>query len=160
MLKRVVVLTQPNRVKTRINCMNEKMCCTCKEIKPLTEFNKNVKRKDGVGTKCRDCMKVYLKTHYHKNPNYYRNKALRGKKDLAVFVNELKSKTPCKDCGQYFDPVCMDFDHLEGFDKLGNISRFTNSGCTQKVLQEITKCELVCACCHRLRTKKRMAEAQ
>lgn len=73
------------------------------------------------------------------------------------YIDELK-KTPCTDCGQTFDPVCMDFDHI-GTDKLLEISKLRYQNVSLETIQaEIDKCELVCACCHRLRTKHRAAE--
>ena len=64
----------------------------------------------------------------------------------------LKSR-PCADCGRSFDPVCMDFDHRPGTTKVAVVSRLLND--EQKLLAEIEKCDLICACCHRLRTKSR-----
>jgi hypothetical protein len=69
-------------------------------------------------------------------------------------VVELKDK-PCTDCGGYFPPVAMDFDHTEG-DKIATISWMVRNGTPKKVLlAEIEKCELVCSNCHRVRTAKR-----
>lgn len=71
---------------------------------------------------------------------------------MRTFIDELKSK-PCTDCGGTFDPVCMDFDHI-GTDKRYNVAKMLSAS-VQQVLDEIAKCELVCANCHRLRTKNR-----
>lgn len=74
-------------------------------------------------------------------------------------MNDLK-RGPCTDCGQTFDPICMDFDHLPGTDKILNVGRMvTRKFAWAKIEAEIAKCELVCANCHRLRTKKRSEEA-
>lgn len=62
---------------------------------------------------------------------------------------------PCMDCG--FTPVHhsqMDWDHIQG-DKLSNVSQLSQLGSLSKVLEEVSKCELVCANCHRLRTATR-----
>lgn len=67
-------------------------------------------------------------------------------------VDTLKAN-PCVDCGGRFPPECMDFDHAPDSVKLFDISKAT---CTVvKLLAEIKKCELVCANCHRIRTKNR-----
>jgi hypothetical protein len=50
----------------------------------------------------------------------------------------------------------MDFDHLDSTDKIGSISQLVNSLYIKKALEEIKKCELVCANCHRMRTWNRM----
>lgn len=72
--------------------------------------------------------------------------------DYFTKLRELKSR-PCMDCGQTFDPVCMDFDHRPDEVKLGSIVKFRYD--EAGFLAEIAKCDLICACCHRLRTKNR-----
>lgn len=67
-------------------------------------------------------------------------------------VNGIKAVTPCADCGQRFPPVCMDFDHVRD-DKESTIALLVSKGASlDRIAKEIEKCELVCACCHRLRT--------
>lgn len=68
-------------------------------------------------------------------------------------VDSLKRMTPCADCGQNFPPECMDFDHIQG-EKKFNISAALLKGISD-LEQEIAKCEIVCANCHRIRTKAR-----
>ena len=48
----------------------------------------------------------------------------------------------------------MDFDHRDRKTKLTNINRMINyrSYSKEKILEEIEKCDLVCANCHRIRT--------
>lgn len=73
-------------------------------------------------------------------------------------INELKSK-PCTDCGHAFPPECMDFDHVKG-KKIIKISTHRMYHRWETLLKEIAKCELVCANCHRIRTKKRRKEKE
>lgn len=72
--------------------------------------------------------------------------------DYYKVIKELKSK-PCTDCGKTFDPVCMDFDHRPGEVKVGQVSQFRHNEAA--FYAEVAKCDLVCACCHRLRGKNR-----
>jgi hypothetical protein len=60
--------------------------------------------------------------------------------------------SPCVDCGQSFDPCAMDFDHKDPRTKVQRVSRLVCSW--GRLIEEVQKCELVCACCHRLRTAK------
>ncbi len=63
---------------------------------------------------------------------------------------------PCVDCGRKFKPWQMDFDHLPGSVKEKSIAEMVRSGRSKtRILIEIEKCELVCACCHRDRTHQR-----
>jgi len=50
----------------------------------------------------------------------------------------------------------MDFDHVKG-KKTTEISTLMRSGYSlERIKKEVAKCEVVCACCHRVRTLKRM----
>ena len=62
-------------------------------------------------------------------------------------------EAPCTDCGQEFHPEAMDFDHVRG-DKWKNISKIDRAS-EKKIREELAKCDLVCANCHRIRTATR-----
>lgn len=68
------------------------------------------------------------------------------------WMDSLKD-VPCVDCGFRYPPECMDFDHVRG-EKLFNIG-MNRDRKPEVVLKEIAKCEIVCANCHRIRTKVR-----
>ncbi len=70
-------------------------------------------------------------------------------------VRGLKAN-PCSDCGGRFPPEAMDFDHVRG-EKHFNLAR-TRGQPDEVILAEIAKCDLVCANCHRVRTRKRLDE--
>lgn len=73
---------------------------------------------------------------------------------LVDHIESLKN-APCTDCTNSFPPECMDFDHVRG-EKLFNIGHMAaRTPPLQVILDEIAKCELVCANCHRIRTRKR-----
>lgn len=70
-------------------------------------------------------------------------------------MNDLK-RVPCQDCKVRFPPICMDFDHVRG-EKIGNVAEMVNQNRKWSVIEkEVAKCEVVCACCHRLRTVDRL----
>jgi hypothetical protein len=65
------------------------------------------------------------------------------------FIQKYKSETPCADCGQNFNYYVMQFDHLPQFTKSFTISKFQDhTRDLSKVLEEMKKCDLVCANCH------------
>ena len=71
----------------------------------------------------------------------------------AEWLKEQKSQ-PCHDCGNTFDPVCMDYHHLDPSTKKYTIPSLVNNDQSLKSIQaEMDKCVLICACCHRLRHK-------
>ena len=78
----------------------------------------------------------------------------RAREAINKYVDQLKSR-PCTDCGGYFPPFVMDFDHVRG-DKTADISRLRDARAARAKLEaELAKCEVVCANCHRRRTHLR-----
>lgn len=81
-----------------------------------------------------------------------RRKKHEKRLEIKAAINALKAR-PCMDCGQTFDPVCMDFDHRDPSTKRKSVAWMIAHG-MNAVLAEIEKCDLVCANCHRLRTHR------
>ena len=64
-------------------------------------------------------------------------------------------RTGCVDCGNA-DIRVQEFDHLPEHEKRFGISRaIRGSVSTEKLIEEIKKCEVVCANCHVIRTRER-----
>lgn len=68
--------------------------------------------------------------------------------------DEAKSR-PCADCGHTYGPWVMQFDHRPGERKLGNVADLVRIKSKRKLLEEIEKCDVVCANCHAERTHSR-----
>jgi hypothetical protein len=108
-------------------------------------------------TKNPELRAIHNRRYYEKNKPRVRERNRLHKIKSYEFVNNLK-KNPCHDCKQTFDPICMDFDHLPEFEKVANVSELINRGASLIRLQkEIDKCDLVCANCHRIRSRDRRA---
>jgi len=75
----------------------------------------------------------------------------RKRQELTEFINELKN-VPCADCGHSYPPYVMDFDHVRGEKKYNVTSMKGRSASKRAILEEVAKCEVVCANCHRIRT--------
>lgn len=96
-----------------------------------------------------------------KRPKHSKQK-LRNKIEDSIGVQRrivlLLKQKPCADCGKFYPPCCMDFDHVRG-KKVDNVSKLAARRVpVQEILDEVAKCELVCAICHRIRTAKRNNE--
>lgn len=75
---------------------------------------------------------------------------------LRQYVERLKS-APCTDCKKKFPPISMDFDHRDPSTKSFSISELIVTAPSFEILRaEIDKCDLVCANCHRVRTRQQM----
>ena len=73
---------------------------------------------------------------------------------MRKFVIEYLSVNPCVDCGES-NPIVLDFDHVRG-DKTDSVSRMVMVGFSiKKISEEINKCDVRCANCHRIVTAKR-----
>ena len=104
--------------------------------------------------------KLKSDTREYHNAWYQANKEKRKtqikayQKRKQEYVTNIKTITPCMDCGGMFPPCAMDFDHIKekDFDICGSRSR--NMG-YKTLEEEMAKCELVCANCHRIRTYNR-----
>ena len=59
----------------------------------------------------------------------------------------------CKECG-IKDPIVLEFDHRDMSDKKDNISSLIYRDSYSAVKDEIRKCDILCANCHRRRTAK------
>lgn len=78
----------------------------------------------------------------------------KRERENRLFIRSLKNN-PCVDCGLMYHPEAMDFDHIG--EKRFALSRGKNRS-RETILREVSKCELVCANCHRVRTFKRKRE--
>ena len=108
---------------------------------------------------CPDCQNKYTREHYAENKQYYVDKAIARKKKLYEEVIIVNKNKLCADCGQRFPIVCMDFDHARGVKKF-NISSSYYQFSMKKVQEEIAKCDVVCANCHRFRTAQRIIDGR
>lgn len=132
-----------------------KRCSKCLRILDESAFNwkyKNIK----LQYHCKECSRKYVREHYKNNTRYYIDKAHRRnievkEKSLKYIGNNFKTH-PCVDCGET-DILVLEFDHRLRSDKFREISRLIKSrGTFKKVVDEITKCEVRCANCHRRKT--------
>lgn len=68
-----------------------------------------------------------------------------------TLLNRLRD-VPCADCGEVYPVVCMDFHHRPDTVKHFAISQAIAQGIRKNViLEEVSKCDVICANCHRIR---------
>lgn len=99
--------------------------------------------------------------HYRDNKDSFQTRQTEWRavrrRELAKYVQNIKSNQPCVDCGLGYPYYVMDFDHLEGKGgKKNAVCRLVNRPVSlDRLKAEIAKCELVCSNCHRIRTHDR-----
>jgi hypothetical protein len=136
-------------------------CGRCSQLKPLDQFAWRRKAKGQLDNYCRPCRADYHHEHYVANRAAYIENALQRKRALGEertrYLIGYFAEHPCADCGER-DPVVLEFDHLgqKSF-TIGANLRYRNR---QSLLEEIAKCDVVCANCHRRRTANRLGSVR
>ena len=131
----------------------KKRCGVCKKNRLVKFFHrKNAKYLQNM---CVDCRRTYHAMHYSENKSQYRLSVRRRQYEMDEFIRSQK-QNPCKDCKNSFHFAAMQFDHLDGKKKVIILSQISRMGWSkERVLEEIAKCDLVCANCHAVRTFQR-----
>ena len=114
-----------------------KKCYICQLEKDFLEFNKDSSRKSGLRYGCKAC-------HKEKRNN--------KKAYLYDFIIQHFENNPCISCGES-NPILLDFDHLKD-KKIGISMAVKNQWSLEKLQDEIDKCQVLCANCHRMKTAK------
>jgi hypothetical protein len=76
---------------------------------------------------------------------------------IKGYVEQYKREHPCVDCGEG-DPIVLDFDHVRGVKRFSVANAARGKHAMSTVIEEIAKCEVRCANCHRRVTHKRRVE--
>ena len=114
-------------------------------------------------TKCQECADRTYSLKLGEDGKYkpeikekYNKWAKINRLKVKTLINNLKLERGCVDCGYNGHHIALDFDHLPRYDKVKDIARMcANNSSLDKILEEISKCEVVCAGCHRIRTWER-----
>lgn len=98
----------------------------------------------------------YREKHRERVNEFARNWARKNRKPKFEFINDLKKKMKCEICG-LDDPDCLVFHHKNPDEKSYDIGyMLSGTFSTEKVMEEIAKCSVLCANCHmKLHANKR-----
>jgi hypothetical protein len=130
-----------------------KKCNYCKIEKEESLFSwaiKDVKRQP----RCKECQNKLTRKHYKHRKSKYKAAKDERHKIRQNLVLELLLKKSCVDCGES-DPIVLDFDHINPKKKEFCVSQGVRD-CRpiEIILEEISKCEIRCANCHRRKTSR------
>ena len=140
--------------------MRNQICSgVCKQPLPHTikYFNRNKAKKHGLNTICRECSNKHARQYYASNRVHHLANVMKNKHKYVQrnqqFILRYLSWMCCKDC-QTTDIRVLEFDHIRG-QKKRNVSNLISQGWSlSSIKQEIRKCDVVCANCHRIRTRQ------
>jgi hypothetical protein len=131
-----------------------KICTLCNQEHNLNFFPlRNGKPRNY----CKSCANAKTRAHYSNNKDYYFDRNKKRRKNLQEkLLNYLNGKG-CIDCGEK-DPIVLEFDHIDPGNKEESISKMVRhlTQSWSKILEEINKCEIRCANCHKRRTAKQL----
>ena len=137
-----------------------KICTKCQQELPISSFNLKKMNKDGtpqLQSLCKSCNKIYQKEHYLQNKNHYANKARSWETNYKVKIYSILMevcKDGCIECGEK-SFACLQFNHIDPSTKIDSVSSMiTNSKNIEFILEEVKKCEILCANCHAKKTAK------
>ena len=125
-------------------------CVKCGTSSPESAFHRS---RTGQFSYCRDCRRAYDRRYYAERGKTARLARMRAWRSAAhAWMDTIKDGRACADCGGTFPLYVMHWDHLPGHLKVGEISVMVGNRSREVVLNELKKCELVCANCHVMRT--------
>lgn len=132
-----------------------KTCPRCTTEKPRAEFGANSARSDGLQTYCKDCTNAYNSQYYATNEKLRLRTKDKNRKTYArnrEYIFQFLSTRSCVDCGED-DPIVLEFDHVDPSNKAADISNLVRHRVSlAKLQEEIDKCVVRCANCHRRKT--------
>lgn len=138
----------------------EKQCTVCKIVKPFSGFYFRDRQANRLHSQCKDCYRIkregFMTEHYAKYGDSYRTRArvrkAAQKKDRQDRITDYLAGKSCEVCG-ISDIRVLDFDHIDPKSKKFSISRGLNNGWAWDIIiDEIQKCRILCANCHRIVT--------
>lgn len=114
--------------------METKVCTKCGKELPVDQFNWRSKEKGTRRAECKFCHSNYMKIKYQ---------------EKREIVQELKSHCSCAKCGDKRGYL-LEYHHSDQTKKESEISRMiSNNYQLDRVYDEIEKCVVLCANCHR-----------
>lgn len=93
--------------------------------------------------------------HYQRHTADYLVRNTKNKGEKRDFIKKYKEFHGCMDCGGKFPYFVLDFDHREPDKKTYALNRIHLVGSWDKMIEEINKCDVVCANCHRVRSHEK-----
>lgn len=135
--------------------MEKYKCKKCLIDKTSGEFTSSSRKKNKLDSTCKKCRAEVVRCKYNSTLDQSRQKKIKANdirhiRNRKYILNYLKTH-PCIDCGET-DFIVLEFDHREN--KKYNISNLVGRAGIKLIQEEINKCDVRCANCHRRKTAK------
>lgn len=122
------------------------ICQKCLIDKNVNSFG--VKLNNKTQSYCKECQRAYQKIWYSKNRKHKINQSIKNKQKHYNWYRQFKQKLKCELCDENH-PACLEFHHKDRKEKLFNISSAVSDYGKNKLLSEISKCQILCSNCHK-----------
>lgn len=131
-MKKWELISNYKSIKTKKTTINttDKKCANCLEFKNLNNFNK--KNENTYQSYCKKCQN-------ERRYNIFKNNKL-------ILLEEFGNK--CSKCGYNKNTAALEFHHIDPLKKDFNLGKARSINIS-KLRQELEKCILICANCHR-----------
>ena len=95
----------------------------------------------------------YQRGWYQKNKVTHKKRTavrkIRVQKENKIFMKSIKEKLKCSKCGYNEHHAALDFHHIDESTKKFNLGEYREHS-QKSLLEEIEKCIVLCAICHRI----------
>ena len=125
-----------------------KLCSSCQVLKPVESFYKRSKSNDGLSVCCKSCMAIKYKKCRTSKKDHYRHVQSERERANRNNFQEWKKTQRCILCDET-ETICLDLHHLDPLDKDATLSNVVRNWSWKRLNNEISKCVVVCANCHR-----------
>ena len=124
-----------------------RQCYGCKEMKTLDAFPKSKRESGGRRYQCYLCKREQDKNRPSSRLLMREHRGRQQSRAVAI-LDDYRRTHPCPRCGES-EPAALDFHHVDPSVKSGPIMVIAKNGTMQKLREELAKCIILCANCHR-----------
>ncbi len=125
----------------------KKKCSKCRRSKLINQYSKNKSQEDGYQRSCKKCLAKEQSKSYRKHKKKYIKRERAYKKNKKLKIEIYKEERGCKKCGLK-EHYCLTFHHLDPEQKKFNISNTYGAVSAETLMEEISKCIVLCFNCH------------
>ena len=125
-----------------------KKCYKCGIDKLEDDFSSNKSKPNGKNLECKQCQKEYFAKYYSNNPEKQKTAIKKCHQRGRYFIQKYKIEKGCSVCGYNKHPAALHFHHRDPRQKSFSVSMAAAHLSEQELIQEIIKCDILCANCH------------
>lgn len=126
-----------------------KECIICHVEKKEIDFALKSKESGIRYSHCKQCQSGFSKKHYAENKQKYFERDKRKRSANKEWLKVYKQTLCCERCGYNTCPEAIEFHHRDPSVKDSAISSLMRFRSIEHLKEEIAKCEVLCANCHR-----------